>query len=233
VAPGAPAYEPQERQRSSADHSMSMSNDNRRPSIGFGPPPPLPHAPAYGSKFSYSSEINSQSGYQPQSQASYSSHHSHQPSYGSSDLFNSRAPPPPLEPVHPRTRPLFTTPPLSDRPFSSGRLPPINTSLNTISNKQLEPAPPSPAGPQTSYYSAVQTPSESHKRGYGQVFSDRHLYEPLKQAARPSTPGHSYQPQYYGGAEVEESGHEPLKLTYKRSDGNFIHREMPAHHQYA
>ena len=242
VSPGAPVYEPHERQHRQSTDSVQMSNDHRRSSeIGYGPPPPRP---AQVPEFSYPSNTISQSGYQSQSQPSYSSHHGQQSSYGSSEMYGSRVGPP--EPVQPPTRPTYSTPPFSARPFSNQTLPlplppvrappPLNTSHTVINAKQLEPSSPASSIQPSSYYSAVQTPNDSHKRGFGQVFNDNHTQQPLRQGARPSIGGHyDYPSSYYGGADVEGDGNDThqLKMSYKRSDGSKVERTMPTHQSFA
>ena len=228
VAPGAQGYETQERpQRSSADHSMQMSGDNRRQSIPYGPAPPLPspsHS-ANGPRFSYSSDVSSQS-YQPSSQPSYSSHHGHQQSYGSSDMYSRAGPP---EPIQPQARPNHAAPSIHSRPFHT--LPPLTT-LPMISSKQLEPAPPSPAAPQNPYHSHMPTPNESHKRGHAQVFGDRQSHQPLRQGARPDDV--DIPSPYYGNADPEVDNNDPnaLSMKYKRSNGLTVERLMQPHPHY-
>ena len=236
-APAAPAYDSVDHsQRMSIDQSAQMANDRRTSlqSIQYGPPPPLPPTPAYASRplpQSYQNEMTSQASYQPPpppAQSSYSSQHSHQSSYGSLEGYGNRPGPP--EPVQPPTRPTLSTPPLSGRPSFNDKLPPLNTTLSMITNKYLEPSSPSPAVPQSSYHTSGQTPSDSHKRGFGQVFSDRHLQQPLRQGARPSTTGHGFDMPgtYYPSTEVDNDGMDPNEpMEYRRADGRHIQREPP------
>lgn len=234
VAPGAQSYDQQERHhRQSSEHSQVLNDHRRSSEIGYGLPPPRP---AQVPEFAFPSNMTAQSGYQSQSQSSYSSHHAQQSSYGSSDMYSSRTGPP--EPVQPPTRPTYSTPPFPSRPFTNNSTlpplrapPPLNTSHNVIHAKQLEPSSPASSIPPSSYYSAVQTPNESHKRGFGQVFNDHHTQQPLRGGARPSTGGQYDHPtSYYGGAGVEGDSHDThqLKMTYKRSDGSKVERTMPS-----
>ena len=231
---GAPYDSSDQSQRTSIDQTAQMSIDHRRQAIPHGPPPPLPPQSAFPPRSvqqAYQNEVTSQAPYQApplSAQPAYPSQHSHQTSYGSLDGYGSRHAPP--EPVQPPPRPTL---PLSSRPSFNDKLPPLNTTLGMLNNKHLEPSSPSPALPQGSYYPSGQTPSDSNKRVFGQVFSDRHMHQPLRQGARPDTPSHGldYPGMYYASGDMDNEGPDQhnMKMEYRRADGRHIERGMPAH----
>lgn len=231
VAPGAQAYESHERHsRTSMDSTMQMPTDNRRSSMGYAPPPPPPPAQTgYAPRYSYPGEMGGQSSYAPSPQASYLSQSTHTPSYPPPDQYPGRVGPP--EPVQPPTRASIATPPITARPFANNQsLPPINTTLDMISKKNLEPASPASAGQQGYGYNTTQATYESpHKRGYGQVFSNHHVDQPLRQGARPSTNGGRFDTYYGSEVEADPNSLDPVKMVYRRSDGSQVERAMPVH----
>lgn len=219
--PAPPTYEPMGSQRISVDYSAQVSPmDHRRPSAQLHiPPPPLPPTAA-----------SSQYGYQPAPATSYQ--HSHESSIGSMSGYGSR--PAPAEPPV-RTSGIST--PLSARPSFNDKLPSINTQLPSISSKYLEPASPASAMAPQGYSSSAQTPVDSHKRGFGQVFNDSHLNNPLRQGARPSD-ATSYGPSsssgYMAATDVDDDDAEPdfdirRQMVYRRANGRQIARQLPIH----
>lgn len=196
-------------------HSIDYSShaDYRRPSVQQTPPPPYAQQPPPA----YPQQTYQQS---PPS-------HAPQPSYSSADVYNSR--PAPLEPLHPPTRAIGATPPSHAKPFD---LPPLTT---TIPSARIEASSPSSTAPQSSYYSGTQTPHDTHKRSYGNVFSDRHLSGPLRQGARPSTYSHAdsvasipnlsaVDDDDNNGGELDPSS---MGMLYRRADGREIQRALP------
>lgn len=229
--PPPPSYEstPQQ-QRSSVDYSSH--SDYRRQSTQQQALPPPPPPPSYlqQSSQSYQHQAgNSQQQYQPppppapqQSNHSYSS---------SVEMYPNR--PAPLEPMLPPARTTGATTPLNGR--QNFDLPPLQTAM--LSSGKLEACSPSPAAPQSSYFLTQQTPSDNHKRSYGNVFSDRHQSQPLRQGARPA-PGNDYglAPSLsVSAADEDDSTGEldpsTLSMHYRRADGRQILRALPGHQQ--
>ena len=75
---------------------------------------------------------------------------------------------------------------------------------------------------------------DTHKRGFGQVFNERHLHQPLRQGARPGTPSfgsNGMSGLYTAATEEDEPDLESqaIKMVYRRSDGRQVERDLPAH----
>ena len=242
-SPQQPSYETgAQQQRYGFDHISQMPSDHRNSSAQYVPPPPPP-PPLSQSGYSvqqnsqaYQAQAGSQQDYQqppPPANPLYASHHSHQPSYGLLDAYGSR--PAPAEPVQPPTRATGVTTPLSARPSFNDKLPPLNTTLSKMSNKALEPSSPSSAAPYSSHYNSAQTPVDSHKRGFGEVFNENHLRQPLRQGARPSTPGYVRNdiPNLYGScSEVNPEDpppHSASSVNYRRANGDNVQKFLPPH----
>lgn len=235
-APPMSSYEaPSQAQRISVDYSAQAGSEYRRPSAQYAPPPPPPQQPSYATQATQHLHQNQsvpQSNYQhPPAQPGYSSHHPHQSSYGSLAGPSSR--PAPLEPIQPPTRPTGATTPLSGRSFND-RLPGIDTSLGLLSNRSLEPSSPASSVPQSAYYNSSFPGSETHKRSFGQVYNDRYSNHSLKQGARPGTPGYGH-PGIPGmntsadDADLESEGESKTLMSYRRADGRYSCRNLPAH----
>lgn len=229
--PPPPNYEPHGSfARSSVDYSNGYSHDHHRSSSQYSAPPP----PAVYSDYTpratqepFTATKGSQH-YQPPppppQQPNYSTQHS-----GSS--FSHR--PVPLEPVQPPTSTTGAATPLSGRSLfdhNTKVLPPINTF--GLSTHLLEPSSPASNGPLSSFPpTSASAHSDSHKRVYSQVFRDDHLHRPLRQGARPSTPGHHFNP----AADVDDNDMEPYQtidgktITYRRANGRPVNRPMQQH----
>ncbi|KAK3719666.1 velum formation-related protein [Vermiconidia calcicola] len=236
-APPAP-YESQEhQQRMSIDYAAQMSNDHRRSSAHYAPPPPpLSTYSSYTPRHapeplqSYGASQPSYHPGPPAPQAPFAMQPGTSASYGSMDAYSRTLPP---EPIQPPTRPSGATTPLSTRPSFNEKLPPLNTTFNMSSNKHTEPSSPASTVPQSGYYNtSVHTPIDSNKRGFAQVFNERHLTQPLRHGARPSSPGRGmYQP----SAEVDDNDADPVQyqgltmMEYRRADGRHMERPLQQH----
>lgn len=231
-------YEAAQPHRMSVDYTSQISNEHRRSSTQYAPPPPPPPL-RYGAQQNqptYHNQAPSQTGYQslpPPSQTMYANHHAQQSSHGPVDSYGNR--PAPLEPVQPIPRATGASTPISGRPPFHDKLPPLNTTLGMITNKHIEPSSPSSAAPVSSYYTSAQTPTDSHKRGFGQVFNERHLSQPLRQGARPSDAGYGDQSMtgvYAPSADVDDDETDLQRnkqLSYRRANGLQVNRALPAY----
>ena len=225
--PPQPAYEqPSHSMRGSADYSSQMPVDHRRSSAQLHiPPPPAPPALAPYTKPSQA--------YQPAPPPS-GPQHSHDSSVGSIDGYGSRP-----APAEPPVRPSGIATPLSARPSFNDKLPSINTQLPSLNSKYLEPASPASAIAPPGYQSSVQTPVDaSHKRGFGQVFNEAHLNNPLRQGARPSDASSYGLSSGVAGlmqpTDVDDEDPEPefdprKQMIYRRANGRQIARHLPTH----
>ena len=248
--PPAPSHYdvPPQQSRMSVDYSAQPPPDYRRPSYSQAPPVSATAAQGYTPHpvhQGYQSQTAHQQSYQqpPSTQQSAYPNQPVQQSY-TMDQYNNRPPVPPPEPLQPPTRATGATTPLSAaRPFNGATLPPINTTLHMPQNK-LEPSPTISSNPSAGLFnssSTNQTPVDSHKRSYGNVFP--HSYntqqsQRLSGGARPSTP--------YGGQssasaaglfataaddDVEEAGDlvvdpKMSHMQYRRADGSKIFRPI-------
>ena len=214
-------------QRSSADYSQQMPVDHRQSTANKYQPPPLPAPPVSSPQYGMQSQHDYQA---PVSQPGY--HHAHAQSIGYDDPFARPAPKePPVRavsiPALPTARPAF-----NDRIPS---LPSINTALNSF-NKPLEPASPASAIAPQGYHSSIHTPVESNKRGFGQVFNENHINQPLRHGARPSDAGFVQNGSIgYGPTttDVDDDDGEPefdlrRQMVYRRANGRHIARHVPA-----
>lgn len=132
--------------------------------------------------------------------------------------------------------------PISAPKMAPPSLPPLNIPHDL--SQKLEPS--SPAG--NLYYPAAPVLGDSHKRSFGKVFNDKHLSQPLRQGARPTTPyGSQASSSHYlapasGGASLEDSAHqyeveadnemnanEFREMNYRRATGKTMTRILPAH----
>lgn len=225
--PPQPVYEPMSHpQRMSGDYSAQMSMDHRRSSAQLHIPPPPPPPATSSTQFA----VQQPHSYPP-APSSNSYQHSHEPSIGPMTAYSSRP-----APTEPPIRPPGIATPLSARPSFTEKLPSINTQLPSISSKYLEPASPASAIAPPGYSSSVHTPLDSHKRGFGQVFDEAHLNNPLRRGARPSDAGYhqSNTSGFMPSTDVDEDDAEPefdtsRHMTYRRANGRQISRHLPAH----
>lgn len=217
--------------RSSMDYTNNYAHAHRGSTSQYSaaPPPPAVHNEytPHATKESYPA-TNGNHHYQPPPppprQPSYTSQLS-----GSS--FGHK--PAPLEPVQPPTSTTGASTPLTGRSLfdhNSKLLPPINTF--PILSHLLEASSPASNGPITGFPPTSATAhSDSHKRGYSQVFRDDHLSRPLRQGARPSTPGHHFTPSF----DVDDVDTEQYQtadgksITYRRANGDPVNRPMQQH----
>ncbi|KAF2161229.1 hypothetical protein M409DRAFT_69855 [Zasmidium cellare ATCC 36951] len=217
------SYEPvSQAPRQSIDYS---NTDYRRHSTQDTPPPVAAPQVGYAqhAPHTYQPPTYPQPPSQPPSQHSQHSYSSMQP------YANRPAPP---EPVHPPAQTTGSTPSQSGTRWD---LPPLNTTLG-IGDK-IEASSPSSTGPQNSYYGNAQTPYDTHKRSYGNVFSDRHQNGPLRQGARPNTYGHAESitsiPSLSAADDDDNTGGEldpsSMGMQYRRADGREIQRALPGH----
>ncbi|SMY21759.1 unnamed protein product [Zymoseptoria tritici ST99CH_1A5] len=228
---GQPAsYETNLQQRPGSDYSTYSSSDYSRSSTQFA-------QPGY-SQQSVQSPYQPQQSYQapppppPQQTSPQPSQHS----YGSSADMHHNDRPAPLGPVHP-SRNSSMAAPQSARPNFD--LPPINTTI--IPASKLEVASPmSAAQTNMSYFSSLNTSAEPQKRSYGNVFSNRHHAEPLRQGARPNTTyGTGAQSTSLASLPVADDDDDDndndeldpttLGMHYRRADGRQILRALPGH----
>lgn len=238
----APSYGPPH--RLSGDYSAQQGPDSRRSpsahrhsSSVTGPSPPAyaqpPAALAYGA---------------PVGQPMY---HTHPPAHSryqslASEAYGAPFPQPfaphaPYEHAQPSAARVFgSTPTLPgrssfERPALIGQsLPPLHIPSDLPS--RLEPS--SPTHPSSSYYTSATSPTDNHKRSFGNVFSDKHLHQPLRQGARPSTPGSQslgytsqssvYPPDDDYGVD-QDLDTISMKMTYRRADGRSMLRALPEH----
>lgn len=173
----------------------------------------------------------------PPTHQMYPAHSGQQSSFGPQDPYNK---PPPLQPVQPPARASGANTPLSGRSSFDQRslapLPPLQMPAD-MANK-LEPSSPATAQPQSSYH---PTPL-GDKRSYGDVFNTRYQDQPLRQGARPGTPGYGQSSNLGGltngtfaaddddqllGGDVPRMDEE---FKYRRADGRPITRTLP-HYQ--
>ena len=239
-----PAEPASQHQRMSVDYSGHVQADQRRSSTQYSAPTmPQSNFAQHASAPSYSSYPPAQQSYQPPppppQQPMYQSHHGQQQNYASQDSYSR---PPPLQPVQPPARATGATTPLPAPGRSSferrsvAALPPLQMPANMAS--KLEPSSPATAMPPSSYYPSATTPVDAHKRSYGSVFNDRHLSQPLRQGARPGTPGYG-QPTTYAsisnsypeaddgdGSEGEFHSAINHEMKYRRADGRPITRHL-------
>ena len=226
-------YEPtSQSQRLSVDYSHQMPVDHRRSSaqLHIPPPPPPSTSAQYGIQ---------QTQAHPSAPSAQSYQHSHESSIGSADGYAGRP-----APAEPPIRPAGIATPLSSaRPSFNDKLPPINTQLPSLSGtKYLEPASPASAIAPPGYQSSVQTPVDaSHKRGFGQVFNETHLNNPLRHGARPSDAqafsaagGPVGNAGFLQQADVDDEDPEPdfdprRQMIYRRANGRQIARHLPTH----
>lgn len=207
--------------RQSVDYSNA---DYRRSSTQHTPPPVAPSHVGYGQQAPHA--------YQPSYPLPPPTQAPSQHSYPSMDLYNNR--PAPLEPVHPPANVNSSTP-----SQLSGRweLPALITDPKP--GDKIEASSPMSAGPQSSYFSATQTPQDTHKRSYGNVFTDRHQNGPLRQGARPSTYGHADSitsiPSLSAADDDDNTAGEldpsSMGMQYRRADGREIQRALPGHNR--
>jgi hypothetical protein len=221
--PTPPTYE-----QASSGHSAGMDQtDYRKGSVQHATLPPPPPS--------------GQSGYAPVSAPSYPSqagtsqqayHHpnepSHQHSYSASssvDMSNTRSTPTESHARH------GSNTPLSGRNYA---LPPLQTSSSTmIPSNKLEPSSPGATTPQSSYFSNPHHSADTHKRSFGNVFSDRHHQQPLRHGARPPTmPDYSITTGASLSAVDEDDSSSDLdpnalSMHYRRADGRQIRRALP------
>jgi len=242
-APHPPPFEASHQQhRLSVDYS-AMAPDHRR-SSGQYPMPPQPQS-------GFASQPPSQA-YQSQTAPAYSQPPppptTQQPMYANqqaqSRSFGTQpgtqpgyAPrPPPLEPLQPPTRPTETSAPLSARPSFEKMAPPSLPPLQIPAEMagKLEASSPAQAAPHSAYYSSTSASADSHKRSFGNVFNDRHLSQPLRQGARPSTPYGSGSGASYGSAsaaydaDCDPDAYSDLRrMDYRRADGSRCSRNLP------
>lgn len=91
-----------------------------------------------------------------------------------------------------------------------------------------------------SYFSSLNTSAEPQKRSYGNVFSNRHHAEPLRQGARPNTTyGTGAQSTSLASLPVADDDDDDndndeldpttLGMHYRRADGRQILRALPGH----
>jgi len=239
----APSSEqPLHAQRMSMEYPAHVQSDNSRSSTQYSGPTPLP-ATSYAQQASYQPYPPPPQSYQlpppPLQQPMYPSQHGQQQSFGSQDPYNR---PPALQPMHPPVQTSAPVAPLTGRPAfeprSTTSLPPLHMPADMAS--RLEPSSPSTAAPQNSYFSTTTTPIDGHKRSYGSVFSDRHLSGPLRQGARPCTPGYGQNPTHTGvtnafteaddGDNADGDVHTlDTKMKYRRADGRPITRTLPSY----
>ncbi|KAK5136445.1 hypothetical protein LTR08_003090 [Meristemomyces frigidus] len=227
--------------RMSVDYS-SHPHDHRRSSTQYSGPPQMAVYPPHTAAPSYQPYSQAQHAYQPSGghpqQPMYPGPHSQPQSFGSQDSFR----PPPPQPIQPPVRATGATTPLSGRSSFDHRsgppLPPLQMSADMA--KQLEPSSPLSAAPHSSYFSATSTPLDGHKRSYTTVFNDRHLTQPLRQGAQPSTPGYSQGHSYSGvmnGTTAPDDGDDQegdldrnsKEMNYRRADGRPITRHVPSY----
>ncbi|KAK5118566.1 hypothetical protein LTR85_008031 [Meristemomyces frigidus] len=242
-----PQYAPPALESAAQPHRMSVDysgqvQDARRSSTHYSAPPPMSGFAPPTTAPSYQPYAPSQSGYQqsapPPQQTMYPSQHGQHQSYGPQEVYSR---PPPPQPVQPPARASGATTPLSGRSFdhrSAPSLPPLQMPADMAS--KLEPSSPLTAAPQSSsYYSSTTTPIDGHKRSYGSVFNERHLNQPLRQGARPGTPGYGSNPTYSNPTngylapdDVEELTGEAQNLgremIYRRAGGQPITRHVPS-----
>ncbi|EME47645.1 velvet-like regulatory protein [Dothistroma septosporum NZE10] len=215
-------------------HAYDSGVQSHRPSIDFPaqdgyrrnsqqiPPTSQPTAYTQPMQPQYAAQMPPAQHYQqpPPPPPSQASQHS---SYSSMDLYNSR--PAPIEPHHHGNTPASK---------ASFDLPPINTAA-MVSNK-LEASSPTSVAPTNAYFSGGQTPIDTHKRSYGDVFSNRHHNAPLRQGQRPSygqgdslvtgTTMSAADDDDNASSELDPS---TLGMHYRRADGRQIQRALPGH----
>lgn len=209
-------YEPAQ-PRSSVDYSSHMPTDYRRSSAQIPPPPPPPQVGYSQAPPQASYPTTTQPPYPQPPQAA-------QHSYSSSDFVSGR--PAPMEPP----RPAGASTPMSGS--KSYGLPPINTTI--MPSAKLEASSPLSAAPQNSYFAPAQP--DTHKRSYGNVFSDRYQNGSLRQGARPS----NYGQESGNGASLSAADDDndasgeldptTLGMAYRRADGRQIKRALPMQH---
>ncbi|KXT14887.1 hypothetical protein AC579_757 [Pseudocercospora musae] len=155
-----------------------------------------------------------------------------QPAHGyssSMEMYQTR--PAPLEPMVPSSRSAGATTPVNPKPLME--LPPLQTAMH--SNAKLEASSPISAAPHSSYFPAQAPLLDTHKRSYGNVFSDRHQHQPLRQGARPNSsndyghlgPGSSMsavEDDEHSGGDLDPTA---LSMAYRRADGRQIMRALP------
>lgn len=220
--------------RSSMDYPAQAADDYRRNSnqhVVPPPPPPPPHLNGYSQPTSYQqqSPLSAQHNYPQPPVPQASQHMSHLPM----DIYNRPAP---LETLHPPARATGAHTPLTTKP--SFDLPPINTAIMP-NNRMDASSPVSSSAPQSSYFSSTQTPHDTHKRSFGNVFSDRHQAGPLRQGARPSMYGQRSDGSQAAAALADAGAvddddststdldPEMLGMHYRRADGRQILRALP------
>lgn len=221
----APAAQPT---RMSVDYSAAPPIDHRRASSQLHIPPPP--APSMSTSGHCAAPLQPQP-YQPAPPAS-GYQRAPEPSISSMSNYSSRP-----APAEPPVRPSGIATPLSARPSFDAKLPSINTQLPSLSSKYLEPASPASAIAPPGYSASVQTPVDSHKRGFGQVFNDSHLTNPLRQGARPSDAGYgpsSGSTGFVQSTDVDDDDAEPefnmrQQMIYRRANGRQIARHLPVH----
>jgi hypothetical protein len=223
-------------------YAASGPPDERRSSIhgSTAPTPPLSFPTTAGAS-AYQPYSYQQQNYQaPPPQNGYNSRTSQQPAYGSQDYSR----PPPPQPVQPPARASGTTTPLgsgraSFDPKLAPALPPLQVPPIDMGSK-LEPASPSTGIPQSSHFSSVSTPNDSHKRTFSQYSpaTDRNVSsQPLRQGARPASP-YSYSNCTHGRfdasdlCDADEDECKPLEvgLGYRRANGKPCSRFMEMRH---
>ncbi|KAL9533463.1 Developmental and secondary metabolism regulator [Sphaerulina musiva] len=235
---------PQPQQRGSVDYPSQTQSDARRYSVQHPslPPPPQPQSgfQQHIQPPSYPSQIHHHQQQQPQQQQqqSYQSTPSSQAqqsgsAYSSSlDMYNSSRPSL-HQPMHAQTRPNGSHTPISSRPLD---LPPLQTTSALLSSSKLEAASPSSAAPSHSYSAAAQASLDTHKRSYGNVFSEKYQDQPLRQGARPgaSTSTNDYSmvanTSLSAVDDDDTSGEldpDTLSMHYRRADGRAIRRALP------
>ncbi|WPV11974.1 hypothetical protein CLAFUW4_03583 [Fulvia fulva] len=186
------------------------------------PPPPHPTGYPQAMQPQYAAQMPPAQQYQqpPPPPPPQTTQHS---SFPSRDLFNSR--PAPVEPLHRGN---------TQAPKGSFDLPPLNTAA--MASNKLEASSPTSAAPTNAYFSGGQPPIDTHKRSYGDVFSNRHQNGPLRQGQRPSygqgdnlttnTSMPAADDDDNAGAELDPT---TLGMHYRRADGRQIQRALPGH----
>lgn len=134
------------------------------------------------------------------------------------------------------------TSPTPVHPMPHHLLPPLNTAVQGVREKALEPSPTSPASLSGHYEmhksnGAADVPPpmakniqpSSTKRSYEKVFSTQHMNGSLRQGARPGD-NSSLAPHL--GADVDDADDEfanlhALRMSYRRADGREIARPLP------
>ncbi|KAF7197971.1 Developmental and secondary metabolism regulator veA [Pseudocercospora fuligena] len=228
--PPPPGYDSMhQQQRQSIEYSPQPQHDFRRNSMqqnmttppnGYAQQPP--QHPSYPSQITSNQQTYQQIPPPPPPPT--------QPSHGYSssiEMYQTR--PAPLEPMVPSSRSAGATTPINLKPTME--LPPLQTTMH--SNTKLEASSPISAAPQSSYFPGQAPMLDTHKRSYGNVFSDRHQNQPLRQGARPNL-SNDYGHMGPGSSMAEDDEHSggdldptALSMAYRRADGRQIMRALP------